>query len=139
MGSRPLVLQMLGPELQCGFNLATSLSGLNELVPENLLAIFDENELEVSAHLNLLFVWFFFTRVEGTWVPGQVYGGQKATVDLVLSFLPPHESPDRRKCFCLLSHLTRPKTAVLESMPYGPLLAVPSVSGVARKSFGGEG
>lgn len=25
-------------------------SGLNELVPENLLAIFDENELEVSAY-----------------------------------------------------------------------------------------
>lgn len=27
--------------------LSSSLPGLNELVPENLLAIFDENELEV--------------------------------------------------------------------------------------------
>lgn len=29
--------------------LSSSLPGLNELVPENLLAIFDENELEVIA------------------------------------------------------------------------------------------
>lgn len=29
--------------------LFSSLPGLNELVPENLLAIFDENELEVIA------------------------------------------------------------------------------------------
>lgn len=27
--------------------LSSSLPGLNELIPENLLAIFDENELEV--------------------------------------------------------------------------------------------
>lgn len=34
--------------------LSSSLPGLNELVPENLLAIFDENELEViAASLNI--------------------------------------------------------------------------------------
>ena len=49
MGSCLPALQTSGPEVRCGSNLDTSVSGLNELVPENLLAIFDENELEVSA------------------------------------------------------------------------------------------
>lgn len=34
------------------------LKGLNELIPDNLLCIFDENELEVSYTLKIIFVSF---------------------------------------------------------------------------------
>lgn len=37
-----------------------TITGLNELVPENLLAIFDENELEVCDILRSSFFFFFF-------------------------------------------------------------------------------
>lgn len=36
-----------GPYFLSKYKFCGPLSGLNELVPENLLAIFDENELEV--------------------------------------------------------------------------------------------